>query len=178
MEDPHETETVITASRWHLIDEHEIIWLVADHQKQRGLCADLEHIADNLPNLPSADGVRRIGERLAGYADRHLPQETDLFQRLSGDTVPAPAARILKEIQHNHAVDAMLADDLSVELGRLSGAPRAVPAGELAYMLRCFFDGCRRAMAYEELALLNLGDERLTPAAKNAVLLSFGPGVS
>ena len=167
---------MITASRWPLIDAHEIIWLVADHHKQRGLCADLEHIADNLPNLPSADDVRRIGERLAGYADRHFPQEKELFQRLSGDTASAPAARILKQIQHNHAVDEMHAEDLSVELRRLSGAPRAVPAGELAYMLRCFFDGRRRAMAYEELALLSLGDERLTPAAKNAVLLSFGAG--
>ena len=167
---------MITASRWPLIDAHEIIWLVADHHKQRGLCTDLEHIADNLPNLPSADDVRRIGERLAGYADRHFPQEKELFQRLSGDTASAPAARILKQIQHNHAVDEMHAEDLSVELRRLSGAPRAVPAGELAYMLRCFFDGRRRAMAYEELALLSLGDERLTPAAKNAVLLSFGAG--
>jgi hypothetical protein len=159
-----------------MIDAHEIIWLVADHHKQRSLCTDLEHIADNLPNLPSADDVRRIGERLAGYADRHFPQEKELFQRLSGDTASAPAARILKEIQHNHAVDEMHAEDLSVELRRLSGAPRAAPAGELAYMLRCFFDGRRRAMAYEELALLSLGDERLTPAAKNAVLLSFGAG--
>lgn len=164
------------ASRWHLIDEHEIIWLIADHQKQRRLCADLERIADNLPDLPSVDAVRHIEARLAGYADRHLPQETELFRRLSADAVTPPAARILREIQHNHAVDAMHADDLSVELRRLSGASRAVPAGELAYMLRCFFDGCRRAMAYEELALLNLGDDCLTPAAKNAVLLSFRTG--
>ena len=114
------------ALREHLIDEHEIIWLIASHHTQRRLCADLE--------------------------------------------------RILKEIQHNHAVDAMHADDLSVELRRLSGASRAIPAGELAYMLHCFFDGCRRAMAYDKLALLNFGDERLTPAAKSAVMQSFRTG--
>ncbi len=161
------------AARWHLIDEHEIIWLIADHDAQRRLCADLEHVADGLPDLPPADAVRQIEARLARYADRHFPQEAALFQRLSGNERAAPAAHILKEIRHNHAVDAMHADDLSVELGRLAGASRAVPAGELAYMLRCFFDGCRRAMAYEELALLNLGEDRLTPAAKSAILTSF-----
>lgn len=164
------------ASRSQPIDEHEIVWLIADHHMQRNLCADLERIADNLPDLPSAHDVQHIEQRLSGYADRHLPQETELFRRLSGDAASSPAARILKEIRHNHAVDAMHADDLSIELRRLSGASRAVPAGELAYMLRCFFDGCRRAMAYEELALLNLGDDRLTPAAKSAVLQSFRTG--
>ena len=68
-EDRHGTETVMMASRWHLIDEHEIIWLIADHQKQRRLCADLERIADNLPDLPSVDAVRHIEARLAGFAD-------------------------------------------------------------------------------------------------------------
>jgi hypothetical protein len=164
------------ASRQLVIDEHEIIWLIAGRHTQRRLCADLERIADNLPDLPSAEAVRHIEDRLFGYADRHLPHQTELFRRLLGDTVSAPAARILKEIQHNHAVDAMHADDLSVELRRLSGASRAVPAGELAYMLHCFFDGCRRAMAYEELALLNFGEERLTPAAKSAVMQSFLTG--
>jgi len=42
------------ASRWHLIDEHEIIWLIADHRAQRRLCSDLEDVADNLPDLPPA----------------------------------------------------------------------------------------------------------------------------
>jgi hypothetical protein len=161
------------ASRWHLIDEHEIVWLIADHRRQRCLCAVLERVADDLPDLPSIGAVLDIEQQLAAYAGRHFPLETALFQRLSVDATCPSAERILNEIRHNHAIDALHAEDLSVELRRLSGASRAVPAGELAYMLRCFFDGCRRAMAYEELALLNLGDKRLTPAAKSAVLLSF-----
>ena len=164
------------ASRQLVIDEHEIIWLIAGRHTQRRLCADLERIADNLPDLPSSEAVRHIEDRLGGYADRHLPPQTELFQCLSGDAVSAPVSRILKEILHNHAVDATHADDLSVELRRHSGASRAVPAGELAYMLHCFFDGFRRAMAYEELALLNFDHERLTPAAKSAVVPSLRTG--
>jgi hypothetical protein len=33
-------------------------------------------------------------------------------------------------------------------------------------MLRCFFEGCRADMAFEELAILALADKRLTPAAR------------
>ncbi len=164
------------ASRWHLIDEHEINWLIADHRAQRRLCADLENIADNLPELPPAYAVRQVEQQLADYADQHFLRETELFKRVSSGADSLPAALILKEISHNHAVDAMHADDLSAELRRLSGSSRAESPGELAYMLRCYFDGCRRAMAYEELALLNLGEERLTPAATSALLLSFHAG--
>ncbi len=164
------------ASRRHLIDEHEIIWLIADHRAQRRLCADLERMADNLPDLPPAYAVRHVERQLADYAELHLPREIELFRRLSSDADPSPATLVLREISHNHAVDAMHADDLSVEMERLSGSARAVPPGELAYMLRSYFDGCRRGMAYEELALLNLGDAQLTPAAKSALLLGFHAG--
>lgn len=120
--------------------------------------------------------MREIGRHLADYADLHFPREFELFKRVSSGGGALPAGLILREISHNHAVDAMHAEDLSAELRRLSGSLRAEPPGELAYMLRCYFDGCRRAMAYEELALLNLGEERLTPAATSALLLSFHAG--
>jgi len=164
------------ASRWHLIDEHEIVWLIADHRVQRRLCTVLESIADDLPNLPSTDVVVHVERQLAGFAERHVPLETELFQRLFGDAQCPSAERVFHQIHQSHAIDAMHADDLSAELRRLSGSSRVVRPGELAYMLRCFFDGCRRAMAFEELALLSLGSERLTPAARSAVLLGFRTG--
>ncbi len=169
-------EQMVMASRWHLIDEHEIVWLIADHAAQRRLCALLEQIADALPTMPSDDHVWRVEQQLSAYSLRHFPLETELFRRLS-DGVSSPGVdRILKEIRYNHAIDALHADDLAIELRRLSGAPLAIHPGELAYMLRCFFDGCRRAIAFEELALLTLGGARLTPAARSAILESFGRG--
>lgn len=161
------------ASRWHLIDEHEIVWVIADHASQRRLCLELEGIADALPDLPSDDRIVRICRQLSTYSLRHFPLETELFLRLTGQSKYHAANRILKEIRYNHAIDALHADDLAVEFKRLSGTSRALHPGELAYMLRCFFDGCRRAIAFEELALLTLGAERMTPAAKKAILASF-----
>ena len=175
-EDRHEKDSALMASRWHLIDEHEVVSLIADHHRERCLCAALERIADDLPDLPSAVETLDIEQQLAAYAGRHMPVATALFQRLSDDVACPSADRILKEIRHNHAIDAIHADDLSIELRRLSGSLRADHPGELAYMLRCFFDGCRRAVAFEEVALLILAGERLTPAAKKAIVSSFAAG--
>ena len=43
----------------------------------------------------------------------------------------------------------------------------------LGYMLRCFFDGCRRAMDFTELAILALGERRLTRDARALLIGSL-----
>ena len=169
-------EQALTAQLWRIIDEREIVLLVAEHGEQRQLCSMLERIADGLPEVPSPDAITDVGRQLSSYARRHFLLKERLFLRLAGQANCPTSERILKEISHNHAIDAIHADDLAAELQRLSGAARVDHPGELAYMLRCFFDGCRRAIAFEELALLRLGRERLTPAARRAVLRSFQAG--
>jgi hemerythrin-like domain-containing protein len=169
-------EHALTAPRWRMIDEHDIVLLIAEHGEQRRLCSVLEQIADKLPEVPSPDAIIDVGRRLSSYSQRHFPLEARLFLRLANHANCPSAARILSEVSHNHAIDAIHADDLAAELQRLSGTTRAVHPGQLAYMLRCFFDGCRRAIAFEELALLKLGGERLTPAARRTVLQSFQAG--
>ena len=159
--------------RWHLIDEHEIVWLVADHAEQRRLCALLESVADGLPDLPSGDRLRALEHQLSAYSQRHFVEESNLFLRLSKTAADGISDRILREIRYNHAIDAIHADDLSAELNRLSESRRAAHPAALSYMLRCFFDGCRRAIAFEELARLKLAGNRLTPAARLAVRQSF-----
>jgi len=160
-------------SRLHLIDDNEVESLIADHEAQRRLCGTLEGMADALPLLPSSQVVREVGQQLATYSSRQSSLETRLFDRLF-DAVPCPTFhRIIGEMRRNHAMDALHADDLAIELGHMAGSRIAAHPGELAYMLRCFFDGCRRAVAFEKLALLKLGNEQLTPAARSAILDSF-----
>lgn len=169
-------EPSLTAPCWRIIDEDEIVLLVAEHGEQRQLCSMLERIADELPAVPSHAMMLDVGRRLASYSQRHFPLEARLFLRLAGQTNCPTSERILKEISQNHAIDAIHAEDLAAELQRNSGSSRVDHPGELAYMLRCFFDGCRRAIAFEELALLKLGGERLTPAARRTVLRNFQTG--
>ena len=161
---------------WHIIDEHEVVWLIADHSTQRQLCTMLEGIADDLPNLPPQDAIDFVEQELSAYSQRHYTLEAKFFGRLADNSKSPTSEQIVKVIAQNHAIDAIHADDLAVELQRLSGASRACEPGQLAYMLRCFFDGCRRAIAFEELALLKLGGNRLTPAARQAVLRSLQAG--
>ncbi len=162
------------ASRWHLIDEHEIVFLIADHADQRRLCAALERVADALPNLPSPQEIEDLAQRLSDYSRDHFPSEETLFLRLEESAGCATVGRVIRQIRDNHAIDGLHADDLANELARLSGKRQTTNAGELGFMLRCFFDGCRRAIAFEELALLKFGQLRLTPAARRAVAASLG----
>jgi len=159
--------------KWHLIDEHEIVGLIADHADQRRLCHALEHVADALPNLPTPNEITTLARQLTDYSRKHYPIEESLFQRLEQGAGCPTVARVVDQIRDNHAIDGLHADDLAAELGRLSGTRRTTQAGELSYMLRCFFDGCRRAIAFEELALMKLGQTRLTPAAQRAVANSI-----
>ncbi len=156
----------------HLIDEDDIVWLIADHSAQRRLCTMLEGVADDLPDMPSKDEILVIEEQLSTFSQRHFLLEAELFARLTDNSKRLTSERIVKEIRQNHAIDAIHADDLAAELKRLSGVSRAVHPGELAYMLRCFFDGCRRAIAFEELAILKLGGVR----PRHTVLQSFQAG--
>jgi hypothetical protein len=45
-------------------------------------------------------------------------------------------------------------------------------------MLRCFFDGCRRALAFEELAILNLARRRLSPETGALLAACLRTGLS
>jgi hypothetical protein len=40
-------------------------------------------------------------------------------------------------------------------------------------MLRCFFQSCRQAMAFEELAILDLARDRLTAPARALLVASL-----
>ena len=175
-EGQQEMKQAFTAPRWKTINEHEIVLLVAEHGERRRLCSMLERMADELPELPSSDAIIDVGRQLSAYSQRQFPLNPGLLLRLAYHENCSTSERILREISHNRAIDAIHADDLAAELQRNAGSSRADHPGEFAYMLRCFFDGCRRAIALEELALLKLGGERLTPAARCAVLKSFQAG--
>lgn len=168
------TKPRVMALHWHLIDEQDVVSLIADHAAQRRLCRTLEAIADALPDLPSAELSLRTGQQLSRYSHRKSPMEDELFQRLVDDAPCPTVGRIFNQIRQHRAIDMLHADDLAIELDHLSGLHRAEHPGQLAYMLRCFFDGCRRAVAFEELALLKLAGERLTSAARAAIVASFG----
>jgi len=122
--------------------------LEEDHLIQRILCSDLEAVADNLPILPSTLEVRRLCDRIMRVTATHFVRAEQVF-----DSLPIgqrPGAATLEMLHAMHQLDELHGHDLIVALWQHVGRTNGSHVGELAYMLRCFFDGCRRAIALKE----------------------------
>ena len=94
-----------------------------------------------------------------------------MLDRLFGrGSLRALDAAVLAQIGARRTSCVVQAQDLVAAL-RGDGA---VPAPEtLGYMLRCFFQACRQAMAFEELGILHLAADRLTPAGRSLLAHSL-----
>jgi hypothetical protein len=128
--------------------------LLDDHEAQRVLCLELEQLADMLPALPPTTRIRRICAQIEGVTSIHFRRAEVVLSALSAtlaDSVGDGLLRTLAEIQE---IDAVHGQDL---IGVLwDGAARGGVSSpdQLGYMLRCFFDGCRRSIAFKETMLL------------------------
>jgi hypothetical protein len=125
--------------------------LEEDHAIQRILCNDLEAVADNLPALPSTVDVRRLCDRIMRVTATHFVRAEQVL-----DSLPAeqrPSAATLEILHAMHQLDELHGHDLIVALWQHVGRANGSHVGQLAYMLRCFFDGCRRAIALKESLL-------------------------
>lgn len=119
-----------------------------DHAIQRLLCDALEAVADGLPELPPLCTIRRLCDRILWIADTHFARAERILASLSPGQGPSPEA--LAMLHDMHQLDVLHAQDLVAELwGHAAGRPNG-GIGQLAYMLRCFFDGGRRAIALKE----------------------------
>lgn len=119
-----------------------------DHQIQRALCHDLEAIADALPKAPSHSQLRRVAERIVRVSTEHHPHAVTLLRSLPADSRPSEAD--LAALEAMHLIDAIHGEDLITALWNYVETNPDRHEGELGYMLRCYFDGCRRAMAFKE----------------------------
>jgi len=119
-----------------------------DHAVQRSLCHELEMVADRLPALPSPAETMRLCRTIQRVTATHFARAERVFAGLPVVHRPGPA--FLSALHEMHQFDRMHGEDLAGELRRSvePGAERDV--GKLSYMLRCFFDGCRRAIALKE----------------------------
>lgn len=112
--------------------------IALDHEIDLILCHDLELLADALPKLPSSAAAHRLCDRLSAAASRLLdPRAIDLFK----------ANPAIVEARH---LDATHADDVIEAIWARWRDDSHVQIGQLAYMLRAWFDGRKRAIALEK----------------------------
>jgi hypothetical protein len=131
----------------HLV-EPTLDTLEEDHVIQQILCRDLEALADGLPGLPSLADIRRLCDRIIRVVDTHFDRAEKVFAELQADRRPSDNDRAM--LRSMHMLDAMHGHDLIVALWQHTAQADQYGVGELSYMLRCFFDGCRRAIMLKE----------------------------
>eukprot|EP01037_Dinobryon_pediforme_P031313 gene31313-35742_t len=153
------------STAWHVIDEVDVVGLVSDHAALGRLCDRLEHHADRLPQRPSPAEANALRTELRVAFGRHVVREERLFLRLFAASLAQPLCHaLLDHITAQHSACLAQSEDIVAALKPEHGAAPCAEA--FGYMLRGFFQGFRQAMAFEELALLTLGGDRLTPVAR------------
>lgn len=149
---------------WHMIDEIDLMAMVADHASLGLLCDRLEDVADALPRLPPQSHALQLCRELEHRPAMHEARERALLTRLFGTCPAEPShAALLQHIRNRNGSHVVQAQDL---MAALQPADSSLPASTLGYMLRSFFEGCRTDTAFEELAILQIAGERLTANAR------------
>jgi hypothetical protein len=161
------------ARRWHVIYEIDLVRFVARHEQLARLCDRLETCADALPIRPSraeAEQLCRILDELTEAAENDDALIADVFR---GSESPLNAA-LLRAIRARRTADHVYGQELIAAL-RAGPSTGGEPVAEtLGYMLRCFFTACRQRLAFEELAILTIGQHRLATNARALLVENLG----
>lgn len=135
--------------------ERDLAWLYRAHTEQLALCRELEEIADSLPaNINRQKCIyaaKALGPLIKGI---HHYEETVLFPQLQSNPDATDAlGPTLERLKFEHCEDECFAEELTDALLKLGSGDR-VNMEAVGYMLRGFFEGIRRHIAFEREHLL------------------------
>ena len=154
---------VPSARRWHVIHEIDLVRMVRGHRRRAALCDRLEAAADALPVLPSADSHACLARDVRDSISRCEPELAHLEAQLGCGQDPLAGA-VLDRIRRTHLAHSAMAEEAIAGLDPAANE-RLCPEA-LGYLLRGVFSGWRRAIDYEQLAILALAGERMTAEAR------------
>lgn len=164
---PIDQQVLASGRRWHVIDEVDLAPLLADHAAVRLMCRAAEALADRLADLPGPGERFAVADRIEASVRDHVTVTGAFLERMFGGEHLAFGGGLLTRILRDQIADGVHADDV-VEALRVDVLDHG-RAQMLGYMLRCLFEGCRRALDFEELAVLFLARDRLTQQARLAL---------
>lgn len=132
--------------------------LGACHSNQLDLCDDLEAIADSLPANVDRQQCLHVGRTICRVvADAHRLEEAVLFpamERLSPTLATMPAT--IERLRFEHFEDMCFAEEVHDALMAMGRGDPGFSADAAGYMLRGFFEGVRRHVAFERELLTPL----------------------
>lgn len=151
--------------RWHVIQGIDLVRLIGAHHRRAALCDRLEAVADALPTLPTPEKTAALCEELVDTVMRDECDELPYLEKMLLRGPDALADALLDHLRLRQSSDAAMAQELIAAL-RPEAEEHRPAADALAYLLRCLFSGCRRAIDYEQLAIMALAGDRLTASAR------------
>lgn len=130
--------------------------ILRHHQTLLNLCKRLERIADDLPaSYDSQECLSVTWQLYPQVKAAHEFEEEKLFPLLVELPELQPeVCKSLERLKFEHWEDEVSAEDISVSLRELVQSPEQANIGEISYMLRGFFEGLRRHIAFETEYLL------------------------
>lgn len=142
--------------------EPELITLINRHHSNLySLCESLENIANNLPRSVNKQACLALSRSIYPIIyEAHEFEETKLFPYLLKSNEQNKALiNSLSRLKFEHYEDETFAQEISEALHEFVTGENTVLAEKLSYMLRGFFEGVRRHLAFE--------NEHLLPLLKN-----------
>lgn len=128
------------------------------HAKQLGMCEKLEELADSLPDNVENQACLALAQVVYPEIKRsHEFEENKLFPAAREcDPDNLTLASTLERLRYEHWEDESYAEELTEALTSFVGEPESRNPEKLAYMLRGFFEGLRRHIAFEREHLIPL----------------------
>jgi len=126
------------------------------HQIQLDLCKRLEKLADDLPEkIDSQECIYISWQLYPVVRSAHHFEETHFFPLLEKhQNDKQTLENSIERLKFEHWEDESFAEDLSLQLRELVSDPKQVNVEKVSYMLRGFFEGLRRHIAFETEYLL------------------------
>jgi hypothetical protein len=125
--------------------------LLNHHEEQLALCRKLEEVADQLPEITDTQLCLHLAKRIHPMiCDAHEYEEKTLFPMLMATAnIDADLKATVERLRYEHWEDESFADEVADALIRFVTDRASSNAETLAYMLRGFFEGLRRHIAFE-----------------------------
>ncbi len=128
----------------------------AYHAKQTRICEQLEMLADSLPDNVDNQECLILARAIYPEMKRcHEFEENTLFpEAREADPDNLTLASTLERLRYEHWEDESFAEELTEALTGFVTEPNYRNPEKLAYMLRGFFEGLRRHIAFEREHLI------------------------
>lgn len=132
--------------------------MLAEHDRLLDLCHELEEIADSLPAPAPTALCQHVMTALSACHGQAAFQ----CDKVMTATLCGPWLALAQRITAMQAEQQGLGQEISLSLEQMVRAQKVDAPDMLGYMLRAWFEGCKRLIAIEELALVAFGRHHLS----------------